>query len=147
MNRHEFIRHCGFACLGAISISSTLQSCSSTRQLRVPAVDNKLVVSLSAFFAKAKSASRQYKRFIVVRSEQLNYPLVVYRNNENDFTALLLRCSHQYNELNVNGELLSCPAHGSEFDAKGNVVNGPAQDRLRSFNTIIDDQNLYIQLT
>ncbi|HEY6502789.1 MAG TPA: Rieske (2Fe-2S) protein [Chitinophagaceae bacterium] len=146
MDRNEFIKQCGFACLGAIGISTIVQSCSPATHLNAFIADNRLVIPLSAFELKKRSADQSYRRYIVARNEQLNYPLVVYRDNENDYTALLLRCSHQYNELNVNGELLSCPAHGSEFDTRGNVVNGPANEKLRSFSITKDGQNLYIQL-
>ena len=50
-------------------------------------------------------------------------------------------------ELNVNGELLTCSAHGSEFNPKGEVVNGPATARLRSFPTRTDANNLFIDLS
>jgi len=146
MDRNEFIRQCGFACLGAIGISAIAQSCSPARQVNGAIVDNKMVIPLSSFLLKNKSGGQSYRRYIVASNEQLNYPLVIYRNSEDDYTVLLLRCSHQYNELNVNGELLTCPAHGSEFDTKGNVVNGPANEKLRSFIAIKDGQNLYIQL-
>ncbi len=146
MDRKDFIRQCGFACLGAVGASVLVQGCTGTRQINAPVSNNQLSVALSSFIISRKDSEVKYKRYVVVRNEQLNYPIVVYRNGETDYTALLLRCSHQYNELNVNGELLSCPAHGSEFDNKGNVVNGPADTKLRSFVTTTDNQNLYIQL-
>ncbi|MEI9808923.1 MAG: Rieske (2Fe-2S) protein [Bacteroidota bacterium] len=144
MDRNQFIKQCGFACLGAIGIAAITQSCSPARQLNAPIIDNRLVIPLAAFMDKKQKG--QYRRYLIVRNGQLNYPLVIYRNNGNDYTALLLRCSHQYNELNVNGELLTCAAHGSEFDTKGNVVNGPANEKLRSFAATTDSQHLYIQL-
>lgn len=144
MDRKQFIRQCGFTCLGATGVALLAQSCTSSRQINAPVVDNQLRVPLSSF--ANKNQSEQYKRYVVVQNEQLNYPIVVYRNSENDYTAMLLRCSHQYNELNVNGELLTCSAHGSEFDSKGNVVNGPADTKLRSFTVTKDNQHLYIQL-
>jgi Rieske Fe-S protein len=146
MDRNEFIKQCGFACLGVIGVSVIAQSCSPAKQLNASVTDNKLTIPLSAFLLKNKSDAQSYRRYVVARNEQLNYPLVIYRNNEDDYTALLLRCSHQYNELNVNGELLSCPAHGSEFDTRGNVVNGPANEKLRSFSITKDSQHLYIHL-
>lgn len=145
MERKQFIRQCGFACLGATGVSLLLQNCTGTKQLTVRLDNNQLQVPLSSF-AISKNKTNGYRRYVVVRNEQLNYPIVVYRNNENEYTALLLRCSHQYNELNVNGELLSCPAHGSEFDSKGNIVSGPADAKLRSFPVTTDLQHLYIQL-
>lgn len=124
-------------CLGAVSVSAIAESCTPAKQLTVPLTDNKLTLSLSSF---------KDKRYVVVVNDQLNYPIVVYRHAENDFTALLLRCSHQYNELNVNGDLLTCSAHGSEFNTKGEVVQGPAEMKLRSFSTTIEAQNLIIHL-
>lgn len=143
MDRKEFIKQCGFVCLGGATISVLAQSCSSVKTISSPVHDNQMQVALSAFSTKAKD---HYKRYVVARNEQLNYPIVIYRSAEGDYTALLLRCSHQYNELNVNGELLTCPAHGSEFDSKGNVVTGPADAQLRSFPITKDNENLYIQL-
>jgi Rieske Fe-S protein len=146
MKRKQFIRQCGFACLGVVGVSALAQSCAGSGQINAPLQNNQLQVALSFFIISGKDKPVQYKRYVIIRNEQINYPVVVYRNGEDDYTALLLRCSHQYNELNVNGELLSCPAHGSEFDNKGNVVSGPADTKLRSFATTKDNQNLYIQL-
>lgn len=146
MERKDFLKSCGFACFGAIGVSALVQSCTAFRQVNAPIINNQLHVPLTSFLQGSKKGEIQYKRYIIVRNEQLNYPLVVYRNTNNDYTALLLRCSHQFNELNVNGELLSCPAHGSEFNPKGEPVQGPAEMNLRSFTTTADTQNLYIQL-
>ena len=146
MERKDFIRQCGLACLGAVGVTLLGESCSPTKQVNAPISNNQLMLDLSEFIASRKGNETKFKRFVVVRNDQLNFPIVVYRENEKEFTALLLRCSHQYNELNVNGELLTCPAHGSEFDNKGNIVTGPADSKLRSFPTSIDQQHLYINL-
>jgi len=146
MDRKEFLKTCGFACLGAVGVSTLVQSCTPFKHVNAPIINNQLQIPLSAFIQRSKKVDTQFKRYIVVRNEQLNYPLVIYRNSDNDYTALLLRCSHQFNELNVNGELLSCPAHGSEFNPKGEVLQGPAEMKLRSFITSADTQNLYIHL-
>jgi nitrite reductase/ring-hydroxylating ferredoxin subunit len=145
MDRKQFVKQCGFACLGAAGLSILAQSCAGTRQIKASVINNQLEVPLSSFVVSGNKTT-PFKRYVVVSSEQLNYPIVVYREAENEYTALLLRCSHQYNELNVTGELLTCPAHGSEFDRKGNVINGPADTGLRSFSVTRDNQNLYIQL-
>jgi Rieske Fe-S protein len=146
IDRKKFIKQCGFACLGVLGTSILVQGCTSSKQINAPLRNNQLQVKLSSFAISGKDNSSQYKRYVVVQNEQLNYPIVVYRNGAEDYTALLLRCSHQYNELNVNGELVSCSAHGSEFDSKGSVVNGPADTPLRSFPITKDNQYLYIQL-
>ncbi len=104
-------------------------------------------VPVSAFLYLDDKKKEAYKRFIVVRNERLNYPIVIYRNSVGEFNALLLRCSHQYNELSVSGELLTCPAHGSEFNSSGEVVNGPAEDKLRTLLVTIESKHLLIHLS
>src|SRR3546814_159598 len=147
MNRKEFIHQCGSACLGAIGLPVLTVSCMASRRLNAPInSNNQLQVPLAAFVVSSKNNKSQYRRYVIVGNDRLNYPIVVYRNAADDYTALLLRCSHQYNELNVNGDLLSCPAHGSEFNAKGEVLHGPAEDKLRSFMTTTDAQHLFIHL-
>jgi Rieske Fe-S protein len=57
-----------------------------------------------------------------------------------------MRCTHQGTELQVYGDKLQCPAHGSEFGNKGELKNGPAATHLRSFPISIDNDQLKISL-
>ncbi len=60
--------------------------------------------------------------------------------------ALLMRCTHQGTELQVFGDKLQCPAHGSKFANNGDVTNGPASSGLRTFPIVIDNQQLKVSL-
>lgn len=142
MQRREFIHRCGFACLGLAGISTLLESCDLTKSVSGSLSDTRMTIPLSKLLGR-KGAFRSY---LIVQNEGLNYPVVVYRESDTVYTALLLRCTHQYSELNVSGNLISCPAHGSEFNAKGEPMQGPAEARLRRFPTSIDSENLYIEL-
>lgn len=147
MNRKTFIQRCGMACLSITGMSTLVSSCASTQSLSLNITNNKdLIVPLSLFVNTNKIDLKEYKKYIVVSNERLNYPIVVYRHSATEYTALLLRCSHQYNELTANGDLLICPAHGSEFNNKGEVVQGPAEDKLRSFPVTVESQKLLIHL-
>ena len=146
MQRKEFLQTCGYACLGMAGFGTILQSCGTTKAVTGEVSGGRITVPLSQF-AMTKNGQATYRRYIVVRNEKLNYPVVVYRESAALYNALLLRCTHQQAELNVSGELLTCPAHGSEFNTKGEVLNGPAEAKLRQFRTSADAQNLYIDLS
>lgn len=104
-----------------------------------------MLVPLSAF-ETTKNNSSVYKKYVVVQNEQLQFPICIFRLNENTYSALLMKCSHQGAELQVFGDKLQCPAHGSEFDSLGNVQTSPANTRLRSFPVTIQANNLSISL-
>jgi Rieske Fe-S protein len=141
MNRKEFIQHCGFACLGTI----VLQSCGTAKELSGTISGDDLVVSLADFETMA-GKEKHFKKYIVVQNERLKHPICIYRFNENEYTALWMRCTHQGAELQVFGDKLQCPAHGSEFNNKGDIQNGPAAVALRSFPVSIDRDQLKISL-
>jgi len=41
---------------------------------------------------------------------------------------------------------LVCPCHGSEFDLKGNVTEGPAEDALLQFSVTVNENEIIIDL-
>ena len=84
--------------------------------------------------------------FIIVQNDKLGFPIYVYRFSDNEYSALWMQCSHQGNELQALGDQLHCPAHGSEFDNKGNVSQGPASHPLRSFPVKTDGDKIFIDL-
>jgi Rieske Fe-S protein len=141
MERKEFIKTCGFACLGGLAISALLESCGGTKAIEGTISASNLVVPVSSFVQKDK-----YNKYVVVHHEKLKYPICVYRFNETEYVALLMRCTHQGAELQVFGTKLQCPAHGSEFDNKGIVQNGPAEANLRTFPVTIINNQLNISL-
>ena len=142
MERKDFIQHCGFACLGGAMFFSMLEGCNSTKIVSGKISDSDLVVPVSYFLIK----ENKYRKYIVVQNEKLSYPVCVYRFNEQDYSALLMRCTHQGTELQVFGDKLACPAHGSEFSNKGVVRNGPADTNLRTFPVTVQNNQINISL-
>jgi Rieske Fe-S protein len=141
MERKEFLKTCGFACLGGALVSSVLESCSSGKSIGGTIDQSNLVIPVSAFQNKDS-----YRKYVVVQNENLKFPVCVYRFSETDYSALLMRCTHQGAELQVFGARLQCPAHGSEFNNKGVVQNGPADTNLRTFPVTVQKNQLYISL-
>jgi Rieske Fe-S protein len=142
MERKEFIKTCGFACLGGAMFSSLVESCGSTKIVSGTIYKSDLVVPVSSFLIK----ENRYRKYIVVHNDQLSYPVCIYRFSENEYSALFMRCSHQGAELQVFGDKLQCPAHGSEFTNKGVVRNGPADTNLRKFPVTIQKDQINISL-
>lgn len=142
MDRKEFIRSGCIACIGMAVGASTLQSCFSLRPAAVRLVENGLMIDLKEF-DNGKEAGKSY---VVVRHEDLQYPICVYKIDKENYTAVWMSCSHQGAELQVAGEQLTCPAHGSEFDRWGKVTQGPAAMGLRTFPVMYGGKELSIDL-
>lgn len=145
MDRKEFIKTCGYSCIGLMGLS-LLDSCTSTKYMQVNSENNQLQIARSEF-SEVKKNKTQTRRYVIVKSSALNYPLVLYRFNDTNFSALLLECPHQGAELNVHGDLLSCAAHGSEFNNKGELVQGPAEQGLKQYKVTSNNENIFIHLT
>jgi Rieske Fe-S protein len=144
MNRKEFLHTCSFHCAGLAGLSFLLQGCGGTKYLTSPIVGSNLVVPASAFKIEG---SENFRRYIVAQNNSLEYPICVYRTSAESYEALYMRCTHQGTELQVFGERLQCPAHGSEFTASGTVQNGPADQPLRKFPVTTDGESIKINLS
>ncbi len=145
MQRKEFIKKCGFACLGTASLAALFQNCTSAKIMAGKIIDDDMILPLSDFESGTGNV-KQYKSYVVIQNEILQYPICVYRHNEREFSALWMQCTHQGAELQVFGDKLQCPAHGSEFGSRGDVQNGPADNKLRSFPVTIENNQLKISL-
>ena len=131
--------------MGGVAITTFLQGCISSKIIGGNISGDDLIVPLSDFETKA-GKEKHYKKYVVVQNDILQYPICVYRINEQEYTALWLQCTHQGAELQVFGDKLQCPAHGSEFSNTGAVTNGPAENKLRTFPIIIETNQLKISL-
>jgi Rieske Fe-S protein len=143
MERRDFIKKSCTACLSAMAIVEMFSACTPTRYLTGELGKDGLTIDTSEFISKGNNQNRS---FIVVRNDALQYPICVYRINENEYKALWMQCTHQGTELQASGDRLQCPAHGSEFDNKGNVKNGPADRSLRSFPVTVSKNQIFIDL-
>lgn len=147
MNRNEFLKICGGACLGLVGISVNIQSCATQNLIQGNLKDHLLEISKSEFIKTSKDNTKiKYRKYILVHSSKVEQPIVVYRENDSSYTALLLSCTHQGNQLDVSGDILTCSAHGSEFDKLGNVIQGPAEQKLTSYLVTSDEKSIFIQL-
>jgi len=145
MNRRNFIKKGCTACLSFTAISTLISSCTPTKYIPGNIVKDGLMVSKDEFKIKQKGGT-SYSSFIIVRNDALQFPICVYRFSDQEYSALWMKCAHQGAELQASGDVLQCPAHGSEFNNHGNVENGPANIPLRTFPVIITGNQLKISL-
>jgi len=142
MERKEFIKSCGYACLGGALLGSILEGCGGTKMISGTISGSDLSIPISSFLTKDAS----YRKFIIVQNEKLSFPICLYRFSDTEYSALFMKCTHQGAELQVFGDRLQCPAHGSEFSNRGIVENGPAETNLRTFPVTVLKDQLYISL-
>ncbi|MDH4470972.1 MAG: Rieske (2Fe-2S) protein [Fluviicola sp.] len=139
------MRSCGYACLSGIAVTTILQSCATTKIVSGSIDQSELVIDL-ADFEQVKKKQSSFRNYLIVRNDSLQFPLAIYRFSDTEYTALYLKCTHQGAELQVFGDKIQCPAHGSEFSNRGVVESGPATEKLREFAVRIDNKQLKISL-
>jgi Rieske Fe-S protein len=124
-------------------VATLLGSCATTKFSNGKLLKDGIEIDKQDFVIKGSDKHRLY---IVVRNEELVFPICVYRFSDQDYSAIWMECAHQGAELNVAGDYLQCPAHGSEYDNHGKVTNGPADKNLRTFPVTINNNELFIDL-
>ena len=146
MNRREFVTKTCLACIGSTLLPAALTSCQPTHYVTGTMEQNGLSVLKSEFnyLKDGKTLSRQY---ILVSQDKLDFPIYLFRFSDTEYSALWMKCTHQGSELQASGDHLYCSSHGSEFDNRGNVSQGPAEKNLRSFKVFTSNGKILIELT
>jgi Rieske Fe-S protein len=141
MERRKFIRSsCRFCALGAVGyFLPQLTACSPAYPVfKTELVDKKITMPLSMF----NTAPVQF-----VRPKGWYFDVAVEKKQDNTFTALLLQCTHQENQLTPAGNSgYRCSLHGSQYDKEGNVRKGPAEKPLTHYNAFVENNNLIIEI-
>jgi nitrite reductase/ring-hydroxylating ferredoxin subunit len=145
MDRKKFLKSISITCLCASPVASLLNGCAATGIISGKIYGDELLVAKSSF-DPAPANDNSFRNYIIVQNDILLFPICIYRLSENEYTALWMRCTHQGSELQVFGDRLACPAHGSEFDNKGSVKNGPAEEKLRTFPVVVEEDRIRISL-
>ena len=73
-----------------------------------------------------------------------DYDLALHKKEDGMFAAILMRCTHMENQLNITGEGFQCSLHGSLFDKDGNVLKGPAEQPLTQYKAEVAEQTIII---
>ena len=144
MNRREFVKQGCMVCLSG-GLLPLVSACQSTHYVS-GTVETDGIAILKSEFTYLKKDQKFTRSYIIVQQEKLEFPIYLYRFSENEYSALWMKGSHQGAELQASGDHLQCPSHGSEFDNKGIVNHGPAEQNLRSFKVVVSDEKILIDL-
>jgi Rieske Fe-S protein len=140
MERRCFIKStCNICLFGAAGFFAVqLPGCSPSYPIyKADVTDKKITIPLNLF---DKSSIQ------IVRPKNMLYDIAVQKKEDNNYTALLLLCTHQQNQLTITGHGYTCSLHGSQYDKNGDVRKGPAERPLQQFRTSIFNGSLIIQI-
>ena len=105
--------------------------------LEPPEGSNTLDVPTSNF---AKSS------YVVVKTKKVGDDLLVAKQPDGSYKALVKRCTHKGGPLSVDGSDLKCSWHGSRFSMSGAVVNGPAAAPLKTYPATLEGEVVKVDL-
>lgn len=142
MDRKQFLKTCGLGCLGGLATISLLEGCVPSRSVGNSIDGDNLLISVDDFGDDAKG----FRKFVIVHNDLLKFPICIFRLTATAYSALWMECSHMGAELQVFGDTIQCPAHGSEFTDRGAVRTGPADRPLRTFPVVIENNYLKVSL-
>ena len=126
----------------AISAGMAISALSSCATLPVykTAVNNKKITVPTDLFAQSD--------FQLIQPQGMYYNIGLRKEPDGTYTALLLRCTHADNQLNVAGNNgYVCTLHGSQFNKEGHVTHGPAERDLKKYTTQIVSNQIIINLS
>ncbi len=138
MNRKIFIRQCTKACAGLALSSWILEACKSP-MITAEERDNQLVLKTDVFTQNGKEI-----KAVMAYHEGKKMPVLLVKDET--VRAYMALCTHQGAELQLMGQRLYCPAHGSEFDISGNVKQGPAQLPLVELKVTLNNNEITVIL-
>jgi Rieske Fe-S protein len=140
MQRRAFIKSSCNICtlLTAGALLSTLSGCGPAYKVINTEIRNDQVEVPLAGFAQSPLQ--------LVRPKGWLYSIAVRKKDDNSYSALLLKCTHQDNQLTAAANGYSCSLHGSTFNTTGRVIKGPAERPLKEYAVTTDNDNLIIHL-
>jgi len=139
MQRRNFIRSSCNACLLLATgfLLPTLSGCGpgAYQVFNTDVKDDRLTIPVGTF---AKGP------LVLVRPKGWFYSIALRKKEDNTYTALLLKCTHQDNQLTTSPDGYSCSLHGSTYNKEGRVTKGPAERALKTYPVTIEADQLII---
>ncbi len=139
MERRTFLKSSCNACLLVATgfLAPALSGCGpGAYQVFNTEIKDDLVTVPADSFAKGP--------LVLVRPKGWYYSIALRKKEDNTYSALLLKCTHQDNQLTAASNGYSCSLHGSAFNTQGQVVKGPAEKALKTYPVTIETNSIII---
>ncbi len=138
LRRREFFGLC--ACVAA---GSVLSACASVLVRQVPVSNGRVELPLVQYPELSQAGAA-----LQILPEGQTQPLIVIVDADGKHSVISSECTHKGCTVEVQGERIVCPCHGSTYDRKGDVLKGPAQRSLRRYpSRLTSDGVLIIELS
>lgn len=145
MKRRDFIITSSQAGLGLCLAAIMGESCGSSAYFAKTMVESDKVSVRKSEFQYLKKEELRERDYVFVKPTGATFPVCLYKSGDT-YTACLMRCTHQGCEVEVQGSRYVCPCHGSEFTSSGAVLEGPADQPLKTFKITQDETFIHIWL-
>jgi Rieske Fe-S protein len=129
MDRRRFVRLC--ACAAGASAATgllTMSACASIAVRPVTPVNGRVQLALAQYPELTEAGGS-----LRIRPEGAEDPIYVLAVGDRTFAALSPICTHLGCTVDIQGDRLVCPCHGSTYDRQGIVLRGPAERALRRY--------------
>lgn len=81
---------------------------------------------------------------VLVRPKGWYYSIALRKKDDGSYSALLLKCTHQDNQLTAASDGYTCSLHGSAFNSDGKVIKGPAERALKTYPVTVENNFILI---
>jgi Rieske Fe-S protein len=129
LNRREFVGTCASACACAL-LGFAGGGCASLVARPVTPVDGQIELALVHYPELSEPGGS-----LTVLPDGQAEPVYVLAQPDGAFAALSPICTHLGCTVEIAGERLVCPCHGSTYDRMGAVLQGPAERPLARYRT------------
>jgi len=139
LDRRRFLGVCACAFAG----TALANGCASLAIRHVESVNGRLMLPLLQYPELTEAGGS-----LAVAPRGQDAPIFVFALVERRFVALSPICTHLGCTVEIQGDRLICPCHGSTYDREGRVLRGPAERALHSYPaTLTRGDILEIELT
>ena len=138
MQRRNFLKSSCNACLLLATgfLMPALSGCGPSFQVLSSEIKDDRITVPAESFAKGP--------LVLVRPKGWYYSIALRKKEDNTYSALLLKCTHQDNQLTAASDGFSCSLHGSAYNRDGHVTKGPAERALTTYPVTVESNQLII---